>query len=203
MTSLLVLESDEPVPFSNDVTVALSKKTHADAWPPPMPDLPAEVQEFLAQIEFNGDDFTAPALPKELRTARRILRATVSRGVVRVVAFEIERGPNGIIAKLRKGAFAWPGKLAPPHSGFFVFVDDQGYPLAPPLPSPTPIVWSPVETRVLTNGDETCALIVPNVPLGPGIYRLVFEIDRRRWRAAAPNATSNYRASITIPLAWS
>lgn len=203
-TSLIVLESDEPLPFSSDVTLAVSKKTHSLPWPPPMPDLPAEVQEFIAQIEYNGDNFTGPALPKQLRTARRILRAVVSRGVARVEAFEIEVGVDRkIIAKRTKVPVAWPQELDPPKSGDFVFVDDQGDPLLPPLPSPTPFVWSPVATQILSNGDETCALIVPSVPLSAGTYRFAFEIDRRRWRSATPDSTSNYRAGVTLELTWS
>ncbi|MGH8607749.1 MAG: hypothetical protein ACREX9_10095, partial [Gammaproteobacteria bacterium] len=145
-----------------------------------------------------------PALPKQLRAAQRILRAVVSRRVARVEAFDIEIGPNRkIIAKRGQATVSWPDERDKPKSGDFVFVDDQDHPLVPPLPSPAPFVWSPVETQILTNGDETCALIVPTVPLTAGTYRFAFAIDRRRWRTATPDATSNYRASVTLPLAWS
>jgi hypothetical protein len=110
-TSLILLESDEPLPFSRDVTVMLSRRTKIRRFP----------------------------FPSELPT----------------------RQPRGVF------------------------------------------VWSPVSTMVLTNGDETRALIVPaGGPLAAGSYRLGFQIDRRRWRAAAPDATSNYRATATLPLTW-
>jgi hypothetical protein len=57
-----------------------------------------------------------------------------------------------------------------------------------------------VPTLILTNGDERRALIVPSGgPLTAGNYRLRFQIDRPRWRAAAPDATSNYRQEASLP----
>jgi hypothetical protein len=112
-TTLLLLESDEPIPFSRDVTLALS-------------------------------------------TLKRRQRPPFGR---------------------------------PPHSPF------------PPL---DPVVWVPVATRILTNRDETRALILCDAgSFAPGSYRAGFDIDRARWRAATPDATSNYRASATLTLSWS
>lgn len=72
------------------------------------------------------------------------------------------------------------------------------------IPSPFPFgpifIWAPVPALVLTNGDETKALIVPTGgPLTAGNHRLTFQIDRRRWRVAVPDAVSNYRATATLP----
>jgi hypothetical protein len=203
-TSLLVLESDEPLPFSSDVTLALSKRTRLEPWPLPMPDLPVEIQQFLAEVEYGGEDFTGPELPKQLRAAQRILRAEVRHGLVIVEVFEIEIGPDRRMrAKRGQATAAWPDELDPPNPGDFVVVDDQGHPLLPPLPSPAPILSAPVETQILTDGDEIRALIVPAVPLTAGTYRLALAIDRPRWRTATPDAASNYRTDVTVPLTWS
>ena len=69
-------------------------------------------------------------------------------------------------------------------------------------PDAADIAWTPVPTLVLTNGDETRALIVPGEPLGPGSYELSLAIDRARWRAAVPDAASNYRASSALEVTW-
>jgi hypothetical protein len=203
-TPLLVLESDEPLPFSSDVTLALSERTRAAPWPPPMPELPVEIQQFLVEVEYSGEDFTGPKLPTQLRPAQRILRADVRHGVASVEVFDIEIGPDGkMLAKRGQTTASWPAELDPPLNGDFVFVDEQGHPLLPPLPSPTPIVWAPLETQVLTDRDEIRALIIPDVTLTAGTYRLALAIDRPRWRTATPDAASNYRAGVTLPLNWS
>jgi len=199
-TSLLLLESDEPLPFSRDVTVAISKRTAGTPWPPHVHDFPAEVQAFFAGFRFEGDRFIAPRPPKQLVRARRILRAVVIRGRISAEVFDVEGRTKTFIAKRGHDTARWPRELGVPNPGDLLILDAHGEPLLPPLPSPSPVVWTPVQASVLSNGDETCALIVPNTPLGAGTYRLQFEIDRRRWRAAAPDAASNYRATAIISL---
>jgi len=69
---------------------------------------------------------------------------------------------------------------------------------------------SPVPFVVLCDGDQTRALIVPTVtatshtpqPLAPGAFQLALTLDRVRWRAGAPDATTNLRATATVALAW-
>jgi len=82
-------------------------------------------------------------------------------------------------------------------------------PLQLPFPwPPRPIVFVPQPMLVLTNGDETRGLMLPvnaagaAIALPGGRYRFNFAVDRPRWRAAAPDATSNYRAQATIDAAW-
>jgi hypothetical protein len=65
------------------------------------------------------------------------------------------------------------------------------------------VTWVPVPTLVLTDREETRALIIPDGgALAGGTYRLELNIDRPRWRSAAPDSTSNYRATTTVPLSW-
>jgi hypothetical protein len=194
VTSLILLESDEPLPFSRDVSLLLSRRTKKRPFPEPVPDL-----------ELDDDRLTAPSLPPRARLARRILRAVIGEnGRLEAEVFEIERSLDGTLRARRiRGRVAWPSGLGVPEPGTLLFVDEENRPVLPPIPPLDVLVWSPIPTVVLTNGDETCALIVPSGgPLAAGRFRLRFQVDRPRWRAAAPDATSNYRATATLPLEW-
>jgi hypothetical protein len=68
--------------------------------------------------------------------------------------------------------------------------------------------FEPVEIQVLQNGGATRAIVVPfsggkAVALAPGVYRLDFAIDRKRWLTTdPPDETNSYRAtaSVTVTL---
>jgi hypothetical protein len=202
-TSLLLLESDEPLPFSRDVTVALARRIKIPGFPHPHP---ADPIVAIPDLELDDRRFVAPLLPAQARGARRILRVVaVEAGRVAVDAFEIDRS---IRASLRANRIAtvveWPRELRAPRVGDLAVVDDRNVPLVPLIPPFGYFVWSPVPTVTLSNGDESRALIVPSGgPLAPGKYRLQFRIDRPRWRAAVPDATSNYRDGSDLPFALS
>jgi hypothetical protein len=79
--------------------------------------------------------------------------------------------------------------------------------LKPPFPVPPIPTYVIVPVRILSNGDEQRAFVIPvgmspsvHVPFPPGSYELAFTIDRARWRSAAPDATTNYRASTTLSI---
>ena len=69
-------------------------------------------------------------------------------------------------------------------------------------------MFVPQPALVLTNGDETRGLVIPVNAAGAatvlpsGRYRFTFAIDRPRWRAAVPDAVSNYRAQATFDAVW-
>ena len=207
-TPLILLESDEPLPFSRDVRLALTKRTRIvtpfNQTTPPivLPRATTGLDEFLRALEFEDDLIVAPSFPARMRGARWILRA-VDRDEAE--AFDIDRASTEALVAVRARArVEWPHSLGTPQPGTLVFLDAQNCPLFPPFPPMPHIVWVPVTTLVLTNADETQALIVPvNSPLAGGTYHLRMDIDRRRWRVAVPDATSNYRATATIPLSWS
>jgi hypothetical protein len=82
-------------------------------------------------------------------------------------------------------------------------------PLHPPFPwPPRPTVFVPQPLIVLANGDETRGIMIPVNSAGEatvlpgGVYRFLFTIDRPRWRADVPDATSNYRAQAGFDAAW-
>ena len=77
------------------------------------------------------------------------------------------------------------------------------------LPSPLPVGhWQVDPVRVLTDGDECRALVVPVDAAGQAAalasdrYRMRFALDRSRWRTATPDATSNYRSQADVFVTW-
>ena len=201
-TSLFLLESDEPLPFSRDVTVTLAKRIKVPTFPHPThPPVVATVAA-IPDLEFDDTRIVAPALPARARAGRRILRVVaVERGRVEVEAFEIDRSRReSLLADRVAAAAEWPRELSVPRPGDLVVVDDRNVPVLPIIPPFGHFIWSPIAAMVLTNDDETRALIVPSGgPLMTGNFRLQFRIDRPRWRAAAPDATSNYEQVATLP----
>lgn len=62
--------------------------------------------------------------------------------------------------------------------------------------------------RVLSNGSETHALVFPvdgagaPISLAGGDYRLLFSLDRARFRSATPNPAARYKAVAGLDVAW-
>ncbi|MGE0398275.1 MAG: hypothetical protein AB7T06_16345 [Kofleriaceae bacterium] len=206
-TRLLLLESPEPIPFSKDVSVTLTKLTGGH-WPPNWLD-------DLADTAF--DELTAAvALPRLSRPPRgnvAIVRSAHD-GQLRVFTGRIEPRPEGggrLIARRtadvrlhEPGALPLLGTLRP---GGVALVDldalevlgetlpVDGLPL-PPQPAPT--------LAVLTDASDCRALLIPirnnaAVPLDVGRWRLSFALDRERWHEVAPaSAASRLTATAGI-----
>jgi hypothetical protein len=205
-TTLLLLESDEPVPFSQDVTLTLTKPVRVHAVPPSLvagrlpPRIPPGLEAFLNGLEIDDDAITGPPLPARLAATRRILRA-VARETADV--FVVDRSiSDHLLARRARQQVPWPPALGIPQRGDLAFLDEQNTPVIPPFSPTGHIEWTPVATLLLTGADETRALIAPSEPLPAGSYRLTFAIDRARWRAAVTDSVSNYRASSTLDLTW-
>jgi hypothetical protein len=210
-TALLLLESDEPLPFSRDVRATLEKFEHVDAPLPPLDPSPApgslprpgrRLLEFVRSLEFEGNRIVAASWPVELRRARRILVALENR---RADVYDIDlSSPHALVAVRARARGLWPPNLGTPQPGTLVFLDVQNRPLFPPFPPMPRDTWVPIAISVLTDADERRVLIIPTSgPLAGGTYRLRLDLDRPRWRAATPDDTSNYRASATLALEWS
>jgi hypothetical protein len=164
------------------------------------PRLPTGLDNVLRELEIAEDAITGPPLPPRLAATRRILRAV---SLTEADVFVVDRSTTDrLVARRIRGRVPWPVTLGTPERGDLLFLDEQNRPVIP-LFSPTGhIVWTPVPTLVLSDGDETRTLIVPRPPLDAGSYRLNFAVDRARWRAAAPDVISNYRAATTLEVTW-
>ena len=94
-------------------------------------------------------------------------------------------------------------------TGEATLLDDRNRPLIPPFPLPPSAVYVDMPVRILTDAGACRALVIPvgqdpaiHVPLTAGVYRLVFAIDRPRWRAQTADADSSYQASATLVASW-
>jgi hypothetical protein len=150
--------------------------------------------------------------PPALGSLRAIVRAvfTARGNVYEVYALPMRRAgalrlvrPAIVAADAAPAAFALIG---PDEIGL---VDAEQRLMKPPFPLPPLPTYVIVPVRILSNGDERRALVIPvgmspgvHVPFPAGTYQLTFSIDRTRWRSAAPDATSNYRVSTTLSVAW-
>ena len=209
-TQLLVVESPEPLAFSRDVSLNLRRKLHSPPWPPHGG--PADLADFIDNLEFGAHALAVPARPPELaalhsivravRTANDIVYEVYSMPPRKVGAARIAR-PTLVAPDAAPAAFA---AMAPDEVGL---VDTAHRLLRPPFPVPALPTYVIVPIRILSNGDERRALVIPvgmspaaHVPFAAGAYELTFAIDRARWRTATPDDASNYRASATLSLAW-
>lgn len=246
-TELFLLESPEPLPFSEDVSLALKKRAviplppkgylglllgflpflrkrfeHAAPKPVP-PEIPRELVELVAGLDFTGDRVTGP-IPSEV-FARKLAGL---RQLVRTVRIDEEleyrlydvsirasrRGPallSGRMVELvrERGRSARSGSLIDNLAGIkeneIAFIDGVGKPIIPFFVPITQVIYVPVSVRVLTNGSETHALIIPanpttntHTPLTSGTYRFEFELNRARFRSQTPDDTSNYLAYTSL-----
>ncbi len=225
-TELFVLESPEPLPLSQDVTLVLSERIpvysgNAGAW-----DM-IEGAPWLSWLDVD-----------DLKVAASLQRQSVAGGLERLrwlvraeqVGDEIEyRVYDARVAQTRRGAVQLSGeavevtrtprgrrRAASPllkgmvdlKPGYVVALDEAGDLL---VPGPVPVLqWTYVErpAHALTNGSETCALIVPvssaggSAPLSASTYRFTFKLDRVRFRQQTPDNVSNYRAQSSFSVRW-
>ncbi len=157
----------------------------------------------------------APPLPAELATASRLVRAEAADGGPLVFhIYEVRRGrlPGSLAALTRVEVRRDPGAdpiLGALTTGEATLLDDRNRPLIPPFPLPPSAVYIDMPVRILTDAGACRALVIPvgqdpalHVPLTAGVYRLVFAIDRPRWRAQTADADSSYQASATLVASW-
>lgn len=181
-------------------------------WPPVRPSLDA-IAAFLANLESDNDALVGPALPEALATLRQIVRAEPTPKGIAYHVYTLTKGRPGRVTMARRVP---KGRHTPISSGFEALapgeirlLDGRARALAPPVLSPSPQLYVDVAARILTNGDERRALVIPtgadpavHTPLPAGTYRLVFTLDRARWRSTTPDDTTNYRSTHTLAVDW-
>jgi hypothetical protein len=79
-------------------------------------------------------------------------------------------------------------------------------PLPPPPLEPPPGTWIEQDVVIpftlITNGDETSALIIPSYPLVAGMHEIELACERSRWDSATADPEATYQDGATIPLTW-
>jgi hypothetical protein len=207
-TDVLVIESPEPLAFSRDVSLGVRRRLHT----PPLPPhgTPVDFAAFIANLEFSAHALVVPARPPTLAALRAVVRGVrTARGIAyEVYALPVRKSgalrltrPRSLSSDAAPAAFA---TIGPDEVGL---VDAGQRLLKPPFPVPPIPTYVIVPVRLLSNGDERRAFVIPvgmspgtHVPFAAGTYELAFAIDRARWRSATPDATTNYRASVTVSI---
>jgi hypothetical protein len=195
----LLVESPEPLPFSTDVSITVAH------WVP---------GGFGGWGDIGGWDdlgnLHLAMVTDEVGSAAERARWLVHSPAddEPVAAFDVGRvtGRPGTMVPIAHQVDAADVAVRP-DPGTAVFVDANGEIVGWPFPV-HPGHWQELPVRVLSDGDETRAILIPTDASGQAAalparrYRLQFAIDRARWRADAPDATSSYRATADIYVTW-
>jgi hypothetical protein len=216
-TRLLVLESPEPLPFSRDVRLTATHRV--TSVPNPPIDVPRSLLRFAAGLVFARTTVRGP-VPDDaevvVRRARTLVLAAPADRLTRRVEYRIYRVRvddslglvlEGDLVDVRPTPPVLPG--LPPRPlripvNHVALLDAAGRPVAPVLPLPVEHDAT-VDLRVLTNGIEDRALLIPASPMAPDVYTFNWTIDRPRYRSPVVDDTVRYRAAAvsTVTLAAS
>jgi len=224
---LLLLESPEPLPFSEDVTLTLMKRTFITP-SPIFPHIPGELIELAAGLDFFADSVAGRINPGIITQMIKELRWLVRSEKVddgldyHVYDVRTQHGHQGsiqlsgkVVEKVSQtshaGREASPliRRLAGMQEKEIALLDNTGKLIISNFIPVWSVKYVAVPIRVLTNGRETQALIIPvdtatntHAPLTGGTYRFDFKLDRPRFRTQTPDGTSNYRAQTSIITRW-
>jgi hypothetical protein len=210
---LLLLESPEPLPFSRDVRLVVTRTV--TGFPGGMAELPRPWLALATSIEFTRDGVVRAEVPADIvgvvRRATRLVRAVVDR-LTRRVRYQVYTVTldgtllHGVIEDtvndLPRPRLGPPGRLLPPPiprvpAGHLVLLDRFGNVVGFVLPLPVTTTET-VNLTIVTNASETAALLIPTAgTLARTEHAFRFDLDRVRYRAATADDDSNYRASVT------
>ena len=213
-TRLLLLESPEPLPFSNDVTVTLTHRVLGLPGPPPV-GVPRALLRFAAGLVFARDGVSGAVSDDVLGLvgqARRLVHAVrstpQSRTVYQIYEVRVRTISDGSVltgdlVEVRPTPPLTP--TFPPRQPRFPvdhvgLIDGDGELLGVPLPLPVERDEE-VPLTLISNSVEDRVLLIPQSPLVPDTYTVTFRLDRQRYRVAAPDDDSRYRASAVLRVA--
>jgi hypothetical protein len=209
VTDVLLVESPEPLPFSRDVTVAIERAV------PAVVVAPGSIEEWIAELSFEVLEQIVPDPPAPFAAVRRIIRAVAGPTGRELQRYDLLPGPGVGLGM----AMSWTDTLVGPAAasvhpslqpGHVLLLDGTNHVIGGPYlddPWSLPPIWLPVPARILGDGSERRALVIPigttppgHTPFTSGAHRLTFSIDRPRWRSGTPTGTTNYRASHVISI---
>jgi len=210
---LLLLESPEPLPFSRDVRLVVTRTV--TGFPGGMAELPRPWLALATSIDFARDGVVRAEVPADIvgvvRRATRLVRAVVDR-LTRRVRYQVYTVTlegtllHGVIEDtvndLPRPRLGPPGHPLPPPmpripAGHVALLDRFGNVVGFVLPLPVTTTET-VNLTIVTNASETAALLIPTAgALARTEHAFRFDLDRVRYRAATADDDSNYRASVT------
>jgi hypothetical protein len=224
---LILLESPEPLPFSKDVKMILKKRTLIPIVKTSSARATGEFLEIAMQLRFSDERVIFSNIPKFYRDrigrSRFLVRSIEVEGNLQhhiyEMKLEIDRSgqyqlfgkrieiiyPYALEAKERTLYTKIISEMRSKEIAFVAESGDLSIPIIPEFKEE----FEPISSLVLTNGDETTALIIPidqttkkQVSLEGDTYLFEFKIDRIRFRSQKQDNVSNYReeSSFTAKL---
>ena len=217
---LLLIESPEPLPFSRDVKLDLSRRVLHHA----LQVAAGTFEEMRSALHFSGDRMVGPVVTGEaeavLARSRWAVRATVVDGEGQFEIYDIQppggqrrgrriEGKRSAVIKADAidgpEARRWRGVLGTLSPGFVVLLDENGAAVRKPFS--VVVSWETVPIAILTDGDESRAIMIPLSSDGTqlstltrGRYRLDFSLDRKRYRSKTIDQHSNYQGQATLTI---
>lgn len=228
---LLLLESPEPLPFTEDVKLVVNKSLmRVDSPRDTLHKLPAELGELFAGVEFTSDRIVGQIAENKfndiLKGAKWLVRSEkTDDGLLQFHVYGISiksvpghehsinlsgRKVETVITSSVKNLLDGKNPLTRGLTGMqpnqVAVINDAGNLITPDfIPITSPRAYVNVPVQVLTDGNETKALVIPIDPvtntavnLVSGWYRLEFDLDLIRFRAQTPDDTTNYRHNEII-----
>jgi hypothetical protein len=208
-TSALLVETPEPLAFTGEVSVALVQHVREIAGIATGPGLS------VGDLQFDGDGVSISVPRRTFPEGTTLARVSRASGAVSISFFEAPRTASEAVqlqgsrlTAVPAAASAASRALRDLPDGTVAILRPNGGGISILTPPPTFTLDVPVPLRVLSNGDQTAALLIPVDPagaafsLGPGHYTLHFTLDRRRWRSAAADLDSMYHQEQIITLSW-
>jgi hypothetical protein len=201
---LLLLESPEPLSFSRDVKLTVTRTV--TGFPTDTSGVPAEWLVLASSVQFKRDGVQAEipaAILGEVQRAVRLVRAITDRLTrrIRYEFYAISISPEAHRASIHGVLDHVANTLG--HStlrvplGQIAFLGANGAIVGPVLPLPATTTQT-VPVTLLTNGAETAALLIPDAgEFTASEHDFQFAIDRVRYRATTTDGESNYRAAAT------
>ena len=210
---LLLLESPEPLPFSRDVRLVVTRTV--TGFPRGIAELPRPWLTLATSIEFPREGVVRAEVPADIvgvvRGATRLVHAiadrrtrrllyqvytvtldgSLLRGVIEDTVNDLSRPRLGPADRLL------PRPMPAIPAGHVALLDrfDDVVGFVLPLPVTT---TETVNLTIVTNASETAALLIPTAgALAHSEHVFRFDLDRARYRAATADDDSNYRASVS------
>jgi hypothetical protein len=197
-TQLLILESPEPLAFSNDVALSIGRRTQPS--PPTSP-----IAAWLAQLERAGSTIVGPPLPTALARLHHLVWWN-QLGAMETFELPRDRAPGASIVITNSTGLRKPQVAAGPSPSTSVQLFDRD---SKALSAITPLTgihaYTAVPARILTSGDERRAIVIPvtgsgssHAPFGLDTLRLSFTIERARYRVHGVDPASRYTDSARL-----
>ncbi len=219
---MMLIEGPEPLAFGRDVKLEISKPVvhHVQLGQP----LFGVLQGTTFELGLHSGNVVERKVIEEeqalLSRCKHAVRAIVVEGEQQYEIYHLEPGVPGrcglqikakrmdliIQADINASEVAqWRAALEVMSAESILFLDERGASLAMPVDSVSWITYDPVPITVLTDGDETRAIVIPlssdgtqPSALGKGDYTLDFTLDRTRYRSNSVDQYSNYKAQEAL-----